>query len=55
MTFDGGIVDRHEKYDNNNHNTSMVQPHIIEDDNDSAISEAVVSHTSKKPFNGYYN
>lgn len=54
MTFDGDndAARNHEK--SMNYNIQMVQPHIVDDDSDSTVS-GEVSHTSKKPINGYYN
>lgn len=49
MTFDGTDTRNHEK--SMRYDVSMVQPHIIDDD-DSAIS-AEVSHNSKIPINSY--
>jgi hypothetical protein len=49
MTFEGGNNDNPLRFDG-----QMVQPHTLEDDSYS-ISSADVSHTSKKPINGYYH
>lgn len=53
MTFDCTDTRNHPEK-SVKYNSPEVQPHIIDDDNNSAISEAVVSHTSKKPFNNGY-
>jgi hypothetical protein len=54
MTFDGDNNDARNHEKSMNYNIQMVQPHLIDDDSDSTVS-AEVSHTSKKPINGYYN
>lgn len=50
MTFDATETRNHEK--SMRFDIPMVQPHIIDDDNDSALS-AEMSHNSKIPINSY--
>ncbi|GAN09471.1 conserved hypothetical protein [Mucor ambiguus] len=49
MTFDGDNHEKSMKFD-----IQMVQPHILDDDDDS-ITSVQASSTSKKPINHYYN
>ncbi|KAK4514341.1 uncharacterized protein ATC70_001934 [Mucor velutinosus] len=49
MTFDGDNHEKSMKFD-----IQMVQPHIVDDDDDS-ITSVQASNTSKKPISHYYN